>query len=150
METVAAGITIGITADLVIKALISIGIGVATGYLLHETTEKIKEWIKTREIDTNISDHVLTKKHKFNNKCHVECILQVARNVNIYNSWFSDAIPIIRGTGYCKHGCEIEIRMSIPFSQQKWKIGTAFHKGICKAMGSQSINNMNFKNNIKN
>ena len=97
--------------------------------------EKIKEWIKTRDIDTSISSHVMKEKHKFNDKCREECILEVARTAKIHSSWFADnGIPIIRGTEYCKHGYEIEIRMSIPLFQKNWKIGTAFHKGNCKAI----------------
>ena len=40
-----------------------------------QAIDKIKEWIRTRDPDTNISDHVMNKKHKFNNECKEECII---------------------------------------------------------------------------
>ena len=74
------------------------------------------------------------KKHEWNNKCEKDCILEVARKLKIHSSWLADnCIPAIRGTEYCKHGCELEVRLSIPPGKNNWQVGTAFHKGPCKA-----------------
>ncbi len=59
---------------------------------------------------------------------------KLAYDIKSASSWLADnGIPIIRGTGYCRHGCEIEVRLSIPLGHDQWKIGTAFHTGDCKA-----------------
>ena len=135
MATAAAAVTLGISVELVATAISALGIGIVGAVLTGKAMEQIKEWIKTRPISTEISDHVTNKKHDFNNKCGKYCILSVAAELKIYSSWLADnGIPIIRGTGNCRHGCEIEVRMSIPLFQQEWKIGTAFHKGPCKAV----------------
>ena len=135
MEVAAAATAIGISVELVVTACTALGIGVVGAILTGQLIEKVREWIKSRGISSEISDHVLKEKHKFNDKCGVDCILQVANNVHSGSSWLADnGIPIIRGTGNCKHGCEIEVRLSIPLGQQEWKIGTAFHKGNCKAV----------------
>ena len=134
MAAAAAAISLGISVELVVTAISALGIGIVGAVLTGQAMEKIKEWIRTRDISTDISEHVKKEKHKFNSKCKEECILQVARNLQVHSSWLADnGIPIIRGSEYCKHGCEIEVRMSIPLLQDKWKIGTAFHKGVCKA-----------------
>ena len=135
MATAAAAVTLGISVELVVTAISALGIGVVGAVLTGKAIEQIREWIRTREISTDISDHVMKKKHDFNDKCKQDCILSVARNLKVNSSWLADnGIPIIRGTGNCRHGCEIEVRMSIPLLQQTWKIGTAFHKGPCKAI----------------
>ena len=134
MATAAAAVTLGISVELVVTAISALGIGVVGAVLTGKAIEQIREWIRTRDISTDISDHVMNKKHDFNDKCNQDCILSVARNIKVQSSWLADnGIPIIRGTGNCRHGCEIEVRMSIPLFQQNWKIGTAFHKGPCKA-----------------
>ena len=131
----AAAITIGISVELVVTACTALGIGVVGAIFTGKLIEQVRDWIKTREISTELSDHVMNKKHKFNDECGRDCILQVANSVHSGSSWLADnGIPIIRGTGYCRHGCEIEVRMSIPLGHQEWKIGTAFHKGECKAI----------------
>ena len=135
MATAAAAVTLGISVELVATAISALGIGIVGAVLTGKAIEQIKEWIKTRPISTEIKANAKTKKHDFNDKCGNECILSVARNLKIYSSWFADkGIPYIRGTGNCKHGCELEVRMSIPPFQQEWKIQTAFHKGICNAV----------------
>ena len=102
--------------------------------LTEEEIERIKERIKTRTIDTSISGHVMKKKHGWTNKCRQDCILQVANNIKVNKAWFTKGgIPIIRGNGNCRHGCLIEVRMSIPPNQINWSIGTSFHKDICTA-----------------
>ena len=74
-------------------------------------------------------------KHKFNNNCKEQCILKVARNLQVHSSWLADnGIPIIRWSEYYMNGCEIEVKMSIPLFQKEWKIGNAFHKSECKAI----------------
>ena len=134
MAAAAAAITLGISAELVVTAITALGIGIVGAVITGKALEQIKEWIKTRPISSEISDHVMKKKHDFNDKCNKDCILSVARNLQIYSSWLADnGIPIIRGTERCRHGCEIEVRMSIPLFQKEWKIGTAFHKGPCYA-----------------
>ena len=135
MAAAAAAVTLGISVELVVTAISALGISVIGAVLTGQAIEKIKEWIRTREIDTYISDHVMTQKHKFNDKCGHDCIIEVARKLKVHSSWLADnGIPIIRGSEYCRHGCEIEVRLSIPLFQKDWKIGTAFHKGSCKAM----------------
>ena len=120
---------------MVVTACTALGIGVVGAIFTWKLIEQVKERIKTRVIITELSDHVMKEKHKFNDKCWRDCIFQVANNVHSGSSWFADnGISIIRGTGYCKHGCEIEVRMSIPLGHQEWKIGTAFHKGNCNAI----------------
>ncbi len=134
MAAAAAAVTLGISVELVATAVSALGIGIVGAVFTGQAMEKIKEWIRTRDISTDISDHVMKEKHKFNSKCKEQCILQVARNLQVQSSWLADnGIPIIRGTQYCVHGCEIEVRMSIPLFKDQWKIGTAFHKGECKA-----------------
>ena len=131
----AAAVAIGISVELVITACTALGVGVVGAIFTGQLINKVKEWIATRDLNTEISDHVLTKKHKFNDECGRDCILQVASDLRVRSSWLADnGIPIIRGTGNCRHGCEIEVRLSIPLGQQEWKIGTAFHKGDCKAI----------------
>ena len=131
----AAAAAIGISAELLLTACTALGVGVVGAIFTGQLIQKVKDWIKSRGISSQISDHVMTKKHKFNDKCGAECIFQVANNVCSASSWLADnGIPIIRGTGYCRHGCEIEVRLSIPIGQQEWKIGTAFHKGNCNAI----------------
>ena len=131
----AAAATIGISVELVVTACTALGVGVLGAVFTGKLIERVRDWIKSRGISSEISDHVMKEKHKFNNKCGRDCILQVANDVQSGSSWLADnGIPIIRGTGYCRHGCEIEVRLSIPLGQQEWKIGTAFHKGNCNAI----------------
>ena len=135
MATAAAATTLGISVTLVATAVKALGIAVVGAVFTGTVLNKIKEWIKTRDIDTNLDDHVMKKKHDFNNKCGAQCIISVAKNLKVRSSWLADnGIPIIRGTQYCQHGCEIEVRMSIPLGKTNWEIGTAFHKGPCKAI----------------
>ena len=135
MATAAAAVTLGISVELVVTAISALGIGIVGAVLTGKALEQIREWIRTRDISTDISDHVMNKKHDFNNRCKQDCILSVARDIKVHSSWLADnGIPIIRGSEYCRHGCEIEVRLSIPLFQKDWKIGTAFHKGSCKAM----------------
>lgn len=134
MATAAAAVTLGISVELVVTAVTALGIGVVGAVLTGKALEQIKEWIRTRGISSEISDHVLNKKHDFNNKCGASCILEVANKLQIHSSWLADnGIPIIRGTEHCRHGCELEVRLSIPLGKDFWKIGTAFHKGPCLA-----------------
>ena len=134
MATAAAAITLGISVELVTIAITALGIGIVGAVLSGKAMEQIKEWIRTRDLSSEISDHVLNEKHDFNDKCGSDCILEVARKLKVYSSWLADnGIPIIRGTEYCRHGCEIEVRLSIPLRKDYWKIGTAFHKGSCNA-----------------
>ena len=134
MATAAAAVTLGISVELVVTAISALGIGVVGAVLTGKAIEQIRDWIKTRGIEY-IDAHAMKDKHKFNDNCSQQCILQVANNLKIRSSWLADnGVPIIRGTEYCKHGCEIEIRMSIPPGKQGWVIKTAFHKGECKAV----------------
>ena len=129
-----AALTLGISEELVSRAILSLGIGNIGPVLTEKEIEQIKEWVQTRPIDSSLSYHVLKDKHGFNNKCGPDCILQVANNLRIKNAWIVDnRIPVIRGTGNCRHGCTIEVRMSIPPKQETWNIGTAFHTEPCKA-----------------
>ena len=135
MATAAAAAAIGISAELLITACTALGVGVVGAVFTGQLIEKVREWIKSRDLSYELSDHVMNKKHKFSDKCGADCIFQVANDVRFGSSWLADnGIPIIRGTGYCRHGCEIEVRLSSPLGQQEWKIGTAFHKGECKAV----------------
>ena len=130
MATAAAAITLGISVELVTIAITALGIGIVGAVLSGKAMEQIKEWIRTRDLSSEISDHVLNEKHDFNDKCGRDCILEVARKLKVYSSWLADnGIP----TEYCSHGCEIEVRLSIPLGKDYWKIGTAFHKGACNA-----------------
>ena len=62
------------------------------------------------------------------------CIELVGDSVEILEQYIEEnGIPIKKGVGYCRHGCEIEVRMSIPPGKDKWEIGTSFHKGPCLA-----------------
>ena len=135
MATAAAAITLGISVELVATAVAALGIGIVGAVFTGKAIEQIREWIRTRSIDTGIGEHVMTKKHKFNDKCCQQCILEVANSLKIRSSWLAEnCIPVIRGTSYCRHGCEIEVRMSIPPGKQNWIIKTAFHTGDCKAV----------------
>ena len=127
MAAAAAAVTLGISVELVVAAISALGISVIGTVLTGQAIDKIKEWIRTREIDTYISDHVMTQKHKFNDKCGHDCIIEVARKLKVHSSWLADnGIPIIRRTGNCRYGYEIKVRMSIPLVQQSWKIKSAF------------------------
>lgn len=138
-----AGATIGVEFALSVLASIGIGglIGLAGAALVGKIGEelekhksRVKERIQNSQISSYIDSHVMTKKHKFNNSCNEQCILQVANNLKSKKSWETKTgVPCIEGTGNCSHGCEIEVRMSIPPLKQMWEIGTAFHKGICYA-----------------
>ena len=130
----AAAATIGISVELVVTASKALGVGVVGAIFTGKLIEQVRDWIKSRGVSSEISDHVMKKKHKFNDKCGADCILKVAYDIKSGSSWLADnGIPIIRGTGYCRHGCEIEVRLSIPLGHDQWKIGTAFHTGDCKA-----------------
>ena len=83
MATAAAAVTLGISVELVVTAISALGIGVVGAVLTGKAIEQIREWIRTREISTDISDHVMTKKHNFNDKCKQDCILSVARNLKV-------------------------------------------------------------------
>ena len=134
MATAAAAATLGISVELVLTACTALGIGVVGAVFTGQLMERIKEWIKTREIG-RIDSHAKTKKHKFNDKCGDDCIMEVAKILQVRSSWLADnGVPIIRGSGFCKHGCEIEERLSIPPLEQEWVIKTCFHKGDCKAI----------------
>ena len=134
MATAAAAVTLGISVELVATAVTALGIGAIGAVFTGKLIEQIREWIRTRDISTEISDHVMKGKHNFNDKCGRDCIIAVANSLRIQSSWLADnGIPVIRGTGNCRHGCTIEVRMSIPPFHQDWKIGTAFHKGPCYA-----------------
>ena len=99
-----------------------------------KSNETNKNWIKTSDISSELSDHVMNKKLDFNDKCGSDYILEVARKLKVYSSLLTDnGIPIIRGTEYYRHRCEMEVRLSIPLGKDYWKIGTAFHKGFRKA-----------------
>ena len=145
MDTlVFAGVTIGVEFAKSILTFIGVAsfIGLTGASLIGKLKEalenhkaKIRERIQNAQISSSIDYHVMTTKHKFNNKCAIPCILQVANNLKVKKSWeTNNGVPCIRGTGICSHGCEIEIRMSIPPKKQMWEIGTAFHKDICKAV----------------
>ena len=130
----AAAAAIGISVELVVTACTALGVGVVGAIFTGKLIEKVRDWINSRGISSVISEHVMKKKHKFNDKCGYDCIMKVAYDIKYGSSWLADnGIPIIRGTGYCKHDCEIEVRLSIPLGQDEWKIGTAFHKEDCKA-----------------
>ena len=130
----AAALRLGINEVLVRKYILECGIRNPDSILSEEEIERIRDWVKTRAIDTAISIHVLKEKHGWTEKCGADCILYVANNLKIYKEWFAEGgIPVVRGTGNCRHGCLIEVRMSIPPNQINWSIGTAFHIGDCKA-----------------
>ena len=129
-----AALELGINEALVRAAISDLGISCARHSLTEEEYKKIIEWIRTRGISTTLDEHVMKEKHGWTEKCREDCILQVACNLQIHSAWFvEEKIPIIRGTGNCRHGCLIEVRMKIPINQKMWSIGTAFHKGPCLA-----------------
>ena len=130
----AAAATIGISVELVVTACTALGVGVVGAIFTGKLYWTSKGLDKISRCWFWIRDHVMKKKHKFNDKCGADCILKVAYDIKSGSSWLADnGIPIIRGTGYCRHGCEIEVRLSIPLGHDQWKIGTAFHTGDCKA-----------------
>ena len=108
--------TLGINEELVSKAISVLNIGKAGTFPTEKEIEQIKVWIKTRQIDTTISYHVMTEKHGFNKKCGPDCIIQVANNLRkLTKTWMIEGvILIVRGNRKCKHDCTIEVRLSIP------------------------------------
>ena len=85
MAAAAAAITLGISAELVVTAITALGIGIVGAVITGKALEQIKEWIKTRPISSEISDHVMKKKHDFNDKCNEDCILSVCKKFT--NLW---------------------------------------------------------------
>ena len=61
MATAAAATTLGISATLVATAVKALGIAVVGAVFTGTVMNKIKEWIKTRDIDTNLDAHVMKK-----------------------------------------------------------------------------------------
>ena len=120
---------------------ITLVVGVATDPKVKESAKdaaaKVTQWLSSRrEIDaSSVDSHVMNKKHKFNDKCGAKCILAVAVSMVGSKSWTAEgSIPVVRGSGTCGHGCEIEVRISLPTRATKWQVGTAFHTGECKAV----------------
>ena len=140
MATIAVGgVLIGI--DLALNALAGLGIALIGGLIfgnIKEAIEKheneVREYIQDLDISSNISDHVLHDKHDFSDECGESCIMYVAYTVKNSISWYNNGyVPYIRGSDNCRHGCDIEVRMSVPKGKKEWVIGTAFHKGPCLA-----------------
>ena len=50
----------------------------------------MRDWIKSWGISYELSDHVMNKKHKFNDKCGADCIFQVANDVCFGSSCLDD------------------------------------------------------------
>jgi hypothetical protein len=97
-----------------------------TMYSLNE----IEDLLKSCNISRLLDYHVL--RHFKNNKCGEDCVIEVAEKIKIKEQYFAENdIPYIKGEGNCKHGCLIEVRMSIPPGKDEWEIGTSFHKGPC-------------------
>ena len=114
----AAAATIGISVELVVTACTALGVGVVGAIFTGKLIEQVRDWIKSRGVSSEISDHVMKKKHKFNDKCGADCILKVAYDIKSGSSWLADnGIPIIRGTGYCRHGWN---RSKIVYSSWTW------------------------------
>ena len=141
MATVVVGGAL-VSVDIVLKALGGLVL-YAFGRLfigklkeaIEKHIEKIKEHIQELDIDGYIQDHVMTKKHEFNDECGEDCILYVAFRVKNKINWVNNgSVPYIRGSDYCRHGCDIEVRMSLPPGKHEWKIGTAFHKYTCNCL----------------
>ena len=119
---------IGVAEYLVTAALAALGVAASV--------KAVKEWIQNREIDTALDYHALTKKHNFNEKCGEDCIKEVAKKIKVTKSYYVEKkIPYVVGEAKCKHGCTIEVRLSIPPGKTKWEIGTCMHKpkGVCLA-----------------
>ena len=112
----------------------------AIKYAIEQHEEEARHIIQNLKISESISYHVLTKKHGFNNGCHIPCILSVAKSIKNNEVFYTkNGVPFIRGSGRCFHNCLIEVRMSVPPDSQCWIIGTAFHikeegEPICKAI----------------
>ena len=62
-----AAITLGISQDLITKAISSLGLKRKT--LSEDEIEKIKDWVKALPIDTELDERVMKEKHLFNEKC---------------------------------------------------------------------------------
>ena len=93
---------------------------------------EVEDLLKSCNISTLLDYHVL--RHIKNQKCGEDCIYEVADKLKINEQYFAENdIPYIKGEGNCRHGCLIEVRMSIPPGEEKWEIGTAFHRGPCYA-----------------
>ena len=94
---------------------------------------EIDDLLENCSVSTHLDSHVL-RHFEDNSDCGQECILKVAEELKISKKWKEDNdVPVVRGEGRCRHGCLIEVRMSIPPGEEEWKVGTAFHKGACFA-----------------
>ena len=61
----AAAATIGISVELVVTACTALGVGVVGAIFTGKLIEQVRDWIKSRGVSSEISDHVMKKKHKF-------------------------------------------------------------------------------------
>ena len=93
---------------------------------------EVEDLLKSCNISSLLDYHV--QRHFKNPKCGDDCVLEVAGKLKIEKQYIEEnGVPVKKGVGYCRHGCEIEVRMSIPPGKDKWEIGTSFHKGPCLA-----------------
>lgn len=63
LDITGATLTLGISEELVSKAVSALGISNTPATFSEKEIELIKEWIKTLPIDTTLSYHVLREKH---------------------------------------------------------------------------------------
>ena len=54
-------VALGIRVELIVTAISTLGIGIVDAFLIGKAMEKIKEWIRIRDISTNISGHVMKR-----------------------------------------------------------------------------------------
>ena len=104
---------------------------VFTSYLAIQNTLRLLKLCT--DLDDNHIHHILQPKHKFNNKCWIPCVIEVAKKL-AQNVEFSDSETHLEASDYCKHGCLIVVRLGLSTQTQEWKIATAFHKDFCKAI----------------
>ena len=57
----AAAATIGINVELVVTACTALGVGVVGAIFTGKLIEQVRDWIKSRGVSSEISDHVMKK-----------------------------------------------------------------------------------------
>ena len=133
MATAAAAVTLGISVELVVTAISALGIGIVGAVLTGKALEQIREWIRTRDISTDISDHVMNKKHDFNDRCKQDCILSVARNIKVHSSWLADnGIPILEELDIVEMDVKLRLECQFHFFNKIGKLEQLFIKDLVK------------------
>jgi len=105
--------------------------------IMENYIDLVNAWLAGyRPIDEANSNWDHMKKHLENPNCAIKCSLVAAGNgiFKRFDIASKGDIYSIRIVGNCLHGCEWEVRLSLPkpFSPttKAW-IGTAFHTGPC-------------------